>query len=212
MRFATAALVALAAAVAAKEAPLNANGDTLDDAYIVKFKDSVSPADVQQHMDNLKEWNDEWPLRGEAGNGGIRPDKDQGSGSKDEDKGDSNGGSKDDSSKDTGKDDADKDHASKDDGSKDDGKDDSSGDKDQGKDQTAIEHGGSTQQEFDPFQASLEDWQKHYEAVISGISHAWFYQTINYFGYSGRFSKEVLDRIRQDDRVAYVDKDQVVGV
>lgn len=187
MRFATAALIATAALVSAKEAPLNDNGNTVDDSYIVKFKDTVSPEDVQQHMDNLKEWNDNWPLRGEAGNGGIRVDNNDGSG---------------------------------DSGSKSDGKDDSNqndgGEKkdDESKDgkQDSVSQDDTTQQQFDPWQASLEDWQKHYERVISGISHAWFYQAINYFGYSGRFSKEVLEKIRNDDHVAYVDKDQIVSI
>lgn len=192
MRFATAALIATAALVAAKEAPLNDNGHTVDDSYIVKFKDTVSPADVQQHMDNLKEWNDNWPLRGEAGNGGIRVDDNK-------DSGDS--GSKGDNG--DGKGDSDKNHGTE-------NQDDNKGG-DIEKDHS-VSQDDPTQQQFDPWHASLEDWQRHYEQVISGISHTWFYQAINYFGYSGRFSKEVLDKIRNDDRVAYVDKDQIVGI
>lgn len=192
MRFATGAFFAAAAAlVAAKEAPLNDNGNTVDDSYIVKFKDTVSPEDVQQHMDNLKEWNDAFPLRGEAGNGGIRVDKGEDSGPKANGKGDSSQVS------------------IKNDGGN---KNQEQGTKDDGSEKQHDEHSDSSQQQFDPWQASLEDWQKHYEQVISGISHAWFYQAINYFGYSGRFSREVLEKIRNDDRVAYVDKDQVVDI
>ncbi|RGB43520.1 cerevisin precursor [Rhizophagus diaphanus] len=43
---------------------------------------------------------------------------------------------------------------------------------------------------------------------ISGIKHTFDFD--NFQGYSGRFSKEVLDKIRRSDEVAYVEKDQMV--
>jgi len=46
------------------------------------------------------------------------------------------------------------------------------------------------------------------EDFISGIKHTFDFD--NFQGYAGRFSKEVLDKIRRSDEVAYVEKDQVV--
>uniref|UniRef100_A0A1D1XW70 Subtilisin-like protease CPC735_031240 n=1 Tax=Anthurium amnicola TaxID=1678845 RepID=A0A1D1XW70_9ARAE len=43
---------------------------------------------------------------------------------------------------------------------------------------------------------------------LSGIKHTFDFK--NFQGYTGRFSKEVLDKIRRSDEVAYVEKDQVV--
>lgn len=195
MRLITATLFAAGAAlVAAAEAPLHSSGDTIDDAYIVKFKDDVSPEDVQQHMDSLKDWTYTWPPR-EAGNGGIRPDptsttEQQPSSTPSPTQGSNNGNSG--SS-----------------GSSNGGQASSSNDKEH-----SSEQNNDWQPQYDPShpQASLDDWQQYYQNVINGLSHAWFYQVINYFGYSGRFSKEVIDRIREDDHVAYVEKDQIVGI
>jgi len=44
--------------------------------------------------------------------------------------------------------------------------------------------------------------------LVSGIKHTFKFD--NFQGYSGRFTNEVLDRIRRSDEVAYVEKDQVV--
>ncbi|CAI2192228.1 1283_t:CDS:2 [Funneliformis geosporum] len=44
--------------------------------------------------------------------------------------------------------------------------------------------------------------------LVSGIKHTFEFN--NFQGYSGRFTNEVLDRIRRSDEVAFVEKDQVV--
>jgi cerevisin len=46
------------------------------------------------------------------------------------------------------------------------------------------------------------------EDLISGIKHTFNFK--NFQGYSGKFSNEILEKIRRSDEVAYVEKDQVV--
>jgi len=43
---------------------------------------------------------------------------------------------------------------------------------------------------------------------LSGIKHTFDFNSFQ--GYSGRFSEEILDKIRRSDEVAYIEKDQVV--
>jgi len=44
--------------------------------------------------------------------------------------------------------------------------------------------------------------------ILSGIKHTFDFK--DFQGYAGRFTNEVLDKIRRSDEVAYVEKDQVV--
>jgi len=46
------------------------------------------------------------------------------------------------------------------------------------------------------------------EDMISGIKHTFNFKSFQ--GYSGKFSNEILEKIRRSDEVAYVEKDQVV--
>jgi len=46
------------------------------------------------------------------------------------------------------------------------------------------------------------------EDFISGIKHTFDFK--NFQGYSGKFSNDILEKIRRSDEVAYVEKDQVV--
>lgn len=164
-------------AAAAAEAPLHSSGNTVPDAYIVMFKNTASPADVNQHMEKLKEWNTQFPLRGEAGNLGIRVDD------KDKDKG--KGGSED-----------------------------SQGGKNTGNhNQTGSGTEQSNQSESGNQSGNTGGGSDgSTDAVASGVRHTWFFEDLHYYGYSGSFSKEVLHRIRQDNNVAYVEHDQIVGI
>jgi len=46
------------------------------------------------------------------------------------------------------------------------------------------------------------------EDLVSGIKHRFYFKSFQ--GYSGKFSNEILEKIRRSDEVAYVEKDQVV--
>ncbi|KAF0420296.1 serine protease 1 [Gigaspora margarita] len=46
------------------------------------------------------------------------------------------------------------------------------------------------------------------DKLIHGISHVYDFKTLK--GYAGRFTKDVLNKIRQSDEVAWVEKDQMV--
>ncbi|CAG8715465.1 7310_t:CDS:2 [Dentiscutata erythropus] len=46
------------------------------------------------------------------------------------------------------------------------------------------------------------------DKLIHGISHIYDFKTFK--GYAGRFTKDVLNKIRQSDEVAWIEKDQVV--